>query len=104
MMANDKRIVMGASIFKALAHPTRLFVVEELSERDHMCVCEITEMIGADISTISRHLAILRNAGIVTSSKVGNEVHYRLAIPCVLEFLTCVENVIEMKRRELING
>jgi len=103
-MTNDKRIVMGASIFKALAHPTRLFVVEKLGERKHMCVCEITEMIGADMSTISRHLAILRNAGIVSSSKVGNEVHYRLAMPCVLEFLACVENVIEMRKRELVNG
>ena len=51
-------------VIKALAHPTRLFIVEELVEGPR-CVCELTAMVGDDISTVSRHLAVLRNAGIV---------------------------------------
>jgi DNA-binding transcriptional ArsR family regulator len=53
-----------ARIMKALAHPSRLFIVDELS-RGERCVCELTEMIGADVSTVSKHLALLKNAGIV---------------------------------------
>ena len=54
-----------AKVIKAMAHPTRLFVVEELSQHGQRCVCELTAMIGADMSTVSRHLTILKNAGIV---------------------------------------
>jgi len=50
-----------AKVMKALAHSSRLFIVDELS-RGERCVCELTEMIGADVSTVSKHLAVLREA------------------------------------------
>ena len=59
------RYAARARVVKAMAHPTRLFVVDELSQHGQRCVCQLTEMIGADMSTVSRHLAILKNAGIV---------------------------------------
>ena len=86
----DKR---GAEVFKALAHPSRLLIVRELGNREYMCVCEITAMVESDISTVSRHLGVLRNAGIIKSEKVANEMHYSLAMPCVLGFLECIGNV-----------
>ena len=49
-----------AKIIKALSHPTRLFIVEEL-KRHERCVNELTEMVGADVSTISKHLSVLKN-------------------------------------------
>jgi len=49
-----------ARIFKAMAHPTRLFIVDELAQAGERCVCELTEMIGVDMSTVSRHLAVLK--------------------------------------------
>ena len=58
------RLDAQARVMKALAHPTRLFIVEELG-RGERCVCELTEMVGADVSTVSKHLALLRNAGVV---------------------------------------
>ncbi len=48
-----------AKVVKALAHPTRLFIVDELS-RGKRCVCELTELVEADMSTVSKHLAILK--------------------------------------------
>ena len=81
-------------VFKALAHETRLFIVDELS-RGERCVCELTEMIGADISTVSNHLSVLRNAGIVTSDKRGQQVFYSLHMPCVLQFFSCVQKAGE---------
>lgn len=88
-----------AAIIKALAHPTRLFIVEEL-HRGERCVCDLTAQIGADISTVSRHLAILKNAGIVDDRKRGNQVFYTLKIPCILSFFGCIEAVLESNMRE----
>ncbi|MCL5271670.1 MAG: metalloregulator ArsR/SmtB family transcription factor, partial [bacterium] len=51
-----------ARIIKAMGHPTRVFMVEELSKGER-CVCELTEMVGADVSTVSKHLSVLKNAG-----------------------------------------
>ena len=83
--AEHMRCKECAAIIKAAAHPSRVFIIEELAKRDH-CVCELTEMIGADISTVSRHLAILRSAGLVSSDKDGTRVVYRLKHPCAQDF------------------
>jgi DNA-binding transcriptional ArsR family regulator len=83
-----------AKIIKALAHPTRLFIVDELSKADERCVCELTEMIGVDMSTVSRHLALLKNAGIIEDEKRGSMVYYRLRMNCVLRFFECIESVM----------
>jgi ArsR family transcriptional regulator, arsenate/arsenite/antimonite-responsive transcriptional repressor len=95
---NQDRLEARADIIKAMAHPTRLFIVEELS-RGERCVCEITDLVGADISTVSKHLSILKNAGIVDDEKRGTQVWYSLRCPCVLGFLDCVESVIKINAR-----
>ena len=83
-----------AKVVKALAHPTRLFIVDELS-RGERCVCELTRMIGADVSTVSKHLSLLKGAGVVSDDKRGAQVFYRLRVPCVLNFFGCVEAVLD---------
>ena len=93
------RLEARAKIIKAMAHPTRLFIVDELS-RQERCVCEMTEMIGADVSTVSKHLTVLRNAGIVQDEKRGTMVFYSLRVPCVLNFFSCVESVLETTAKE----
>jgi DNA-binding transcriptional ArsR family regulator len=74
---------------KALAHPTRLFILDKLNEREH-CVCELQEMIGADMSTVSKHLSVLKNAGIIDCRKQNNQVFYNLKCPCVLDIYNCI--------------
>ena len=91
-----------ARILKALAHPTRLFIVDELS-RQERCVCELAEMVGADGSTVSRHLALLKNAGIVRDEKRGAQVFYSLRVPCALNFFSCVESVLESVAKEQLD-
>ena len=81
-----------ARILKALAHPTRLFIVDELARGEHS-VRELTDMIGVEMPTVSRHLSVLRNAGILAGDKRGLQVFYRLRVPCVLNFFKCVEAV-----------
>lgn len=84
-----------AKIIKALAHPARLLIVDELSTAGERCVCELTEMIGSDISTVSRHLAVLKGAGLVEDEKRGQMVFYRLRMKCIPSFFGCIESVME---------
>jgi len=101
---DEKRKTMlnaRASVLKAMAHPTRLFIIEEL-EKEERCVCDLTEQIGVDISTVSKHLLVLKHAGIVIDDKRGNQVFYRLRVPCILNFFGCVESVLESSARDQI--
>lgn len=82
-----------ADILKAMAHPARLFMMEELA-RGERCVCELREMVGTDLSTVSKHLAVLRNAGLVEVDKRGAQVFYSLTAPCVLRFVDCLDAVV----------
>jgi DNA-binding transcriptional ArsR family regulator len=81
-----------AEIIKALADPTRLMIVDQLSQGER-CVCELTEMAGLDMSTVSRHLRQLKSAGLLVDDKRGTQVFYKLKIPCILNFFKCVESV-----------
>ena len=92
------RYEVRASVIKALAHPSRLLIVDELS-RGERCVCELTDLVGADMSTVSKHLSVLKKAGLVQDDKRGLQVYYRLRCPCILRFFDCVEAVIEEKER-----
>ena len=89
----------NAHVFKALAHPTRLLIVEEIADEEK-CVCELTEMIANDISTVSKHLSVLKNAGIVADRKQGNMVFYRLKMPCILGFFSCIRESVRASARE----
>lgn len=94
MQASERvRSVARATVFKAMGHPTRVFILEKLQDGPH-CVCELTELVGADMSTVSKHLAILKNAGIVQDRKEGTTVYYSLACSCLADMLRAAENVI----------
>ena len=79
-----------AETFKALGHPARLQIVDMLADGEH-CVCELVDAVGLGWSTVSRHLAVLKSAGIVTDEKRGLQVFYRLALPCVGSFSICLD-------------
>jgi DNA-binding transcriptional ArsR family regulator len=66
-----------AELFKALAEPNRLRIVMMLRVRP-MCVCEITSVLGLDQSTVSRHLAKLKSAGLIADERRGQWVDFRL--------------------------
>lgn len=82
-----------ANVLKALGHPTRLWMAEQLKDGEK-CVCELAEKIDADFSTISKHLSVLKQAGVVEDEKRGKMVYYKLKVPCILNYLPCVEAVI----------
>lgn len=97
MSAREERIryETRARILKALAHPSRLKLLDLLAEQEEVCVCDLTEKIGSDMSTVSRHLAQLRNAGVIESEKRGQMVFYRLRVKCLQSLFGCIESVVQ---------
>lgn len=92
----EKEYSDKAEVFKALAHPTRLFIIHAVKDKK-MSVKELTELVGIDISTMSKHLDILKKHRIIEGEKVKNFIYYTLAIPCVLDFMNCAVKVINKK-------
>ena len=82
-----------ARIAKALAHPSRLMIFEALESRQ-LCVCDLTDLVVADQSTVSKHLAVLKNAGLVEDRKEGVMAFYRVKVCCLQGFWKCLETVL----------
>lgn len=91
-LTTDQRV----QIIKALAHPARLEIAELLASGER-CVTDLQTRIGGDISTVSKHLALMRKAGWIDCEKRAQQVYYRLACDCLPDFLHCVENIGKCK-------
>ena len=63
-------------------------------------MCDLTEMIGSDMSTVSKHLSVLKSVGIVADEKRGMQVYYTLKMPCVLRFFDCVSEVMTRSAKD----
>jgi len=90
---NDDVFRQQARVLKALANESRLKIVDRLS-RGECSVGELTDIIGSDPSTVSKHLAVLRLHGIVNDRREGNVVFYTLLTPCVMNFFSCATQVL----------
>ena len=78
------------AVFKALGHPARLRIVDAVTDRE-LCVCDLVEIAGLGWSTVSRHLSVLKQAGVLEDEKRGQQVFYRLRLPCVAELSSCLD-------------
>ena len=96
MERRKRYIAAQARIFKALGHPSRLLMVDALREGEK-CVCELQALVGDDMSTISKHLAVLREAGVVSAVKRGTSIYYRLTLWCLDTFLQCTGELVERR-------
>ena len=85
-----------AKIFKALGHPSRLLMVDALRDGEK-CVCDLQALVGDDMSTVSKHLSVLREAGVVFTEKRGTNIYYRLALCCLDTFLSCTGEIVEKR-------
>ena len=83
-----------ARVLKALANESRLKIVDRLS-RGECSAGELTEVVGTDRTTVSKHLAVLRAHGIVADRREGNVVYYTLLTPCVMSFFSCASQVLK---------
>lgn len=97
----QRRYQLQAEMFKALAHPMRIHMLDKLKERP-WCVCELASEVGIDKSVASKHLSQLKNAGLIEDEKRGTIVEYHLVAPCILEMAACAEGtILENRRRRL---
>jgi ArsR family transcriptional regulator len=87
---------MKAQVAKALSHESRLIIIDALKEKD-MCVHDLTKLVGADQSTVSKHLSVLKGAGILEDRTESNKVYYHLKTPCVINFFDCALEVIRSR-------
>ena len=91
-----------AAVFKALGHPARLAMVERLGKGE-CCVCELlegTEFRRLSAPTVSQHLLVLRNAGVIADEKRSKKIFYRLAMPFVAETSWCVRDVAKSETKD----
>lgn len=85
-----------ARIIKAMAHPVRLMIIDVL-KRGECPFSKLFQLFELDKSTVSKHLLVLKESGIVSSRKEGMDMIYRLDVPCITDFFSCVTAVIETK-------
>ena len=71
-----------AALFKALSEPVRLRVLYLLLEKGEFCVCDLVDTLNLSQSVVSRHLAYLRNHGLVATRREGVWIHYRVVNDC----------------------
>ena len=81
-----------AEVFKALGHPGRMAIIHALAGGE-VCACELASVAGCAASTASRHLTVLRHAGLIHDERRGQQIFYRLTCPCVLTFAECINRV-----------
>ena len=93
-MISFEEAEIRAKVIKAMAHPVRLMMIEFLKKEDRS-FSDVFDLFKLDNSTVSKHLLVLKEAGIVTSRKSGADMIYKLEVPCVTDFFSCVTAVID---------
>jgi len=97
--------VVKAELFKGLAHPVRIRILELLSEAPELSVGELIDALGLEASHVSQHLRVLRGYDLVTSERRASQVYYRLAHASVADMLaaarTLLREVLESRRAVL---
>jgi ArsR family transcriptional regulator len=78
-----------ADAFRALSDPTRVAIINRLSATASVCVCDLTAAFGLSQPTISHHLRILRDAGLIEAKRQGTSAYYRL-VPEAIDRLRSV--------------
>ncbi|MFP4432398.1 MAG: ArsR/SmtB family transcription factor [Spirochaetaceae bacterium] len=101
MMTEQDRLKAEAraAVLKALAHPTRVYMVDVIAREGPQCVCELTERVGVDTSTVSRHLSLLKSAGLLFDRKEGTTVYYDLTCDCISDFMSGLEGVLRARHK-----
>ncbi len=100
---NEKLYEARSKIMKALANKYRLKIVDTLGENLKMCVSDLVKELELNQSSVSKHLSILKTAGVVKSQKDGLKVYYSLKTPCIINYFVCIDNVIQSDLEDRMN-
>ena len=80
-------------ILKGIAHPARISIVEMLADKE-LCACDIAEQFSLDRTTISKHLTLMRQLGILEDRRDGQNIYYKLKMTCILSILKCIDTAV----------
>lgn len=100
MSGAKTRLRTSAEIFKAMGHPSRLLILEMLASGDRT-VTELMQAVGDNMSTVSRHLSVLRQAGLIDGRRAANQIFYYLKVPCIPRFIHCIDAEVQSRRSEI---
>ncbi len=100
-MVRERKSASLDQLFRALADPTRLRLLNLMAEQE-MCVCYFIEVLNAPQPKISRHLAYLRRAGIVSARREGKWMHYKLKFPQDTYAASILRTTIDALRQDLV--
>lgn len=89
---------LQARLLRALAHESRLLMVERLA-LGPCSAGDLARLVGGDPSTVSKHLSVLKAAGVVDDQRQGSLNIYTLLIPCAADFLVCACKVLAQRKR-----
>ena len=96
-----KKFERRAAIAGALAHPMRLQILDFLQRHGTTCVCRLVEAFGCKQPIMSKHLATLKNVGLLNVQKEGLKVFYSLKTPCIMNFFECADKAFENHKNSL---
>jgi DNA-binding transcriptional ArsR family regulator len=88
-----------AEIAKAIAHPLRIAILNFLEDGEQ-CVCDIADFVGSERSNVSRHLSVMVKAGLLDYRKEGLKVIYKLKCPCIVDFFSCITDVLKQQAKD----
>lgn len=97
---SEEHYELRARIAKALGHAGRLMILDVLGAETEASVGDLAERMGVDQSTVSRHLSLLRQVGIVGVRRESGQHFYRLRVKCLDGFWQCVEGVLANQAAE----
>ena len=96
---SDLGAVVSHQLFRALGDPTRVRLLDLLAERCRACsVSELADCLDVDLSVVSRHLALLRAAGVLRATKTGRNVFYEIQFQALAETLRGIADTLERAR------
>lgn len=97
-MSNEPAI---AVMLRALGHPVRLGIMRELAERPETCACDFTQLFTVSQPTISSHLRVLREAGLVCTRRRGNQICYSIDSQAVRQIEVLIAGLTAAQVREI---
>jgi len=101
--ATHEELAQRAEIFKAMGHPSRLLVLDTLAAGPRP-VTDLANLVGDNMSTVSRHLSVLRAAGLIDSRRSANQIFYYLKVPCIPRFCACIQAEVRSRGKSRRGG
>ncbi len=87
-----EKLEKATRILKAVAHPTRVAIIDLLDQCENLCVGDLQEKLGVEQATLSHHLITMRDKGILQTERQGKFIYYSLADKTITKIIQCIND------------